>query len=237
MESNKLTKKILFLDIEATNLKADFGYLLCVGWRFLGQQKIHCPSLASWKTQHSKDPTDDYELAKEVHGVLSSADILVTYYGTRFDLPFLRTRFIYHQLPPIVHIPHVDLYYTARNTLLTSRRKLETVSAFVLGQTHKTRLDGPTWNRAAAGNLKAMRYIVKHCRMDVKDLQDTYMAMRPYIRSHPFVGADSGHCRWCGKEVSTIKQYYPTLTGQKQLVKCVSCKGEDIRNVRSKKCR
>ena len=216
--------KIVLFDIESTNLKADFGYCLCFGYKELGAKRTHVLSITDFR-QHKSDPTNDAPLMRRVHDVLTNhADIIVTYYGKGFDRKFLNTRMIMAGLPPLppLNHEHVDLYYTAKSNLALHSNRLASVAAALGCPFEKTPLDGPTWTRAMAGDPKSIKYVVEHCRRDVDVLEYCYKALRPYIRTHPHVGERTA-CRVCGSHEAVRRGYTVSKVGGRQLKKM--CKG------------
>jgi uncharacterized protein YprB with RNaseH-like and TPR domain len=81
--------RILLWDIESTNLNADFGIILCIGWKWFGEKKVHILRIDE-SPRYEKDKGDDSYVVKEFAKVLDSADVQVTWYGKRFDEPMLR---------------------------------------------------------------------------------------------------------------------------------------------------
>lgn len=72
--------KILLWDIESSNLNADFGYMICFGYKWLGESKVHVISIDDFDL-HKKDPTNDREVCRAALDVLKSSDMWVTWFG------------------------------------------------------------------------------------------------------------------------------------------------------------
>src|SRR5438105_3181353 len=98
--------KILFWDIESTQLDADFGFMLAFGYKFQHDKK---PTVISVTERPNTDGEPDSNVVRDAYQVLSSADMWCTFYGKGFDVKFLKSRMfgLGMTLPPI---PHVDLY-------------------------------------------------------------------------------------------------------------------------------
>ncbi len=224
MQSLTEPAKIIFFDVECTGLKADFGYALCFGYKELGK-KTKVLSIADYP-KHRTDPTNDSSLMRATHDILTNhADIICTYYGKEFDRKFLNTRMLCAGLPPLppLNSEHIDLYYTARGNLALHSNRLASVAAALGCPMEKTRLDGPTWVRATAGDRKAIGYIVHHCARDVDILEWCYKKLRPYVRQHPWVGFKQA-CRVCGTTEAQSRGYTVTKFGGRQLRKqCKKC--------------
>lgn len=221
-----MTTRILFFDIETTNLKADFGNLLCVGFKGLEDKKVYVPSIRDFP---GKTIWDERPLLKEVHKQMSNADIWVSYYGTGFDVPYLTAKFLEYDLPVLPNIPHKDLYYTVKSNLAISRKSLQNVG-YYLGLSHeKTPVEGKIWKKAMCGDEGSLKYIVDHCSADVLVLEELYLRLRPLIRMHPRVNG-LAPCRYCGGEKLQKRGRILThLKNEKQRIFCKSCGGWDSR--------
>ena len=104
---------------------------------------------------------------------MQTFDRIVTYYGTGFDLKFLRTRAVVHNLefPEWGEVYHTDLYYLIRNKFGLPNNRLATACEVLLGKTNKTMWLWNHWTRAVQGNKKSLDYIYKHNEFDVIDLE------------------------------------------------------------------
>lgn len=182
--------RIVAWDLECSNLNANFGHLICGGMKDIGKGGVFVRSLTDYDDFKSTRPNDK-RLAKELRDKLSEADVWVTWYGLRFDVPFLNTRLLYHGLDPLPPIPHVDGWRVARYQMRLNSNRLETVSNF-LGIAEKTPLKGPTWEYASAGDEASIRYVIKHCKQDVIVLEQAYQRLLPFISGHPNVALAGG---------------------------------------------
>ena len=193
--------KVLFLDIEASNLNANFGYMLCFGYKWLGDKKAQVISITDFP-KFQTDPTNDKYVTKAAAKVLTEADMWVGWYSSRYDIPFVQTRLVYHKLPLLPPVQHCDAWRIAKYKMKLNSNRLASVSSF-LGVEEKTPLSGPIWVRGAAGHKPSVRYIVEHCRQDVEVLEQSYMRIRGLSTNHPHVGMMNGHehaCPNCGSD-------------------------------------
>jgi len=171
-------ERVGYLDIEASGLKSDFGHIISwavgmkgKGWSYTGLLRER--SLAEEK-----------RILTDLLKVMRSCDRVVTYYGTRFDLPFITSRAVYHGLKPLEYgeVAHTDLYFVARHKLATlSSKRLANVTR-LFGIKGKTPLDPEVWVAASFGDKKAMRYILKHNIADVKILEKLDEQLEPYYK-------------------------------------------------------
>jgi uncharacterized protein YprB with RNaseH-like and TPR domain len=217
--------RILMFDIEASNLVADFGRMLCFGYKWLGK-KPQVVAVTDFPKQFKNDPTDDRKVAEFAAKTIAEADMLVSWYGKRYDVPFIDTRLLYHRMHPLPHIPHLDGWEIAKRKLKLRSNRLASVSTF-LGVDEKTPIKGPTWVRAAAGHAPSIRYIVEHCRQDTLVLEQVYERLKPFAAHlHPnralLEGLHSG-CPVCGSEHLQKRGTYVAKARMFQRIQCIDC--------------
>lgn len=226
--------KIVLFDIEATGLVANFGRMLSFAWKSLGDKNVKSQTLATFAARFRKDPTDDSELVRTAVKVLTDADMVVSWYGKRFDVPFIQTRALFHNTRgasvrnPIRFIPpvaHIDGWETARPKLRLNSNRLESVAEF-LGVNSKTRLDPPLWQAAAAGNRGALRYVREHNIEDVVTLEKVYEYIKPLVSGHPNVNIITGgrvNCPVCGGARLEKRGYRPARVRRTPRLRCLEC--------------
>lgn len=215
--------KVLLWDIECTHLKPDFGTILCIGYRWLGQKQIHVPSIMDYKGWKN-DPTDDSRLLQDFLKVISQADIIVTYNGAKFDVPYLKAKLLEHDLGYLPPFKHVDLYQVVRKNVLLSRRSLANVSRYLKLKAEKTPVEGREWKRAMSGNAASITYVIEHCKADVELLEEAYLKLRPLIKTHPAIKYEIGACMICGEGSLVRKKYNWTKSrGMKAVYQCRHC--------------
>ena len=215
--------RIILWDLETTNLNADFGYIICGAYKVLGEKPV---TLISIRNNHSNGVTNDKKVVEKLKKDLSSADMWVTWFGTYFDIPFLQSRLLYHGLSPMPPVPHVDGWYIAKKKLHIHSNRLASVSSF-LGIEEKTKLDGPLWIAASAGDAKAQRYVEEHCVQDVKVLEQAYNRLKALTTTHPNVNLMlnmSGlRCPVCSSTDLKKGGFRHMRTGRVQRYQCGKC--------------
>ena len=179
LRDNPVGEKAAYFDIECTNLNADYGFMLCYCLKVAGEDKIIRGVI------DKKDITKnlDRKLIKKCLEDLSGFDRIYTWYGTKFDIPYVKARALIHGLDitPVGFGKrfHKDLYYVAKRNLKVSSRRLENISKLLLGKTQKTRLDPTSWTKAAMGDKRSLKYVVEHCDYDVLDLEMVHHKLDP----------------------------------------------------------
>lgn len=215
--------KVLFFDIETSNLAANFGYMLCLGYKWGGQKRTKIISIRNSPT-FEDDPTNDLYILEQFRPVVEEADILVGHYSTRFDYPFIQTRCLFHGVEPFpTDAKHIDTWRIARNRLKFNSNRLASLAAHI-GAGEKTIVDGRAWVKGMAGHIPSLRYIEEHCKIDVEVLERVYAkiaAFRP-TTSGPKL-AVNGNCPTCGSTNIIKRGLVKTVKRRTQRFSCNDC--------------
>ena len=121
------------------------------------------------------------EFSKSLVDEMNKYDVVVTYYGTRFDIPFIRTRALYHgtYFPMYRQKSHKDLYYVVKSKLKLHRSSLMAATEF-FGIAGKTRIRPEYWQKARWGDEQSLEYIYKHNVADVVILEKLHRKLEEY---------------------------------------------------------
>lgn len=147
--------KAVFLDIETTGLSHYYDEITVVG---LYDGKRVKTLLAGHNLRGLSE-------------LLRPYDIVVTFNGTQFDIPFLKTKFPSLRLPPI----HLDLRYLLRRLGLSGGlKKIERALGIKRGK-ETNEVDGlmatVLWARYLRGDIEALERLVKYNAADITSLQ------------------------------------------------------------------
>lgn len=189
---------ILVYDIECTNLKSDFGVLLCIGYKWLHEKRPKVISVTDYPNWR-RDLTNSRKLLKDFTRVYEKADLVVTYNGKMFDQKWLNGKLWHYGMPLLPPTPHVDLYQASKTHLNASRKSLQNLAKVGQFKTSKEGVEGNDWLKASTGHLPSIKSVIAHCKADIEVTEEFYYRMRPFIRQHPRVGGRS-ECRSCGAE-------------------------------------
>lgn len=178
--------KVGVLDIESTDLCTDVddhGYILCACIKTVNADDMNGPI---WKTRiDDKRNTgglfNDKFVVRELVKKMNSFDLILTWYGSIFDIPMINTRALRHRLLPPVRNFRRDLCFVSRGSLKLTNNRLATVDEFLNGKAMKTRLKRRIWDNAFRGDRKAIAYIVDHCDKDVIGTEKNYKRMMPLL--------------------------------------------------------
>ncbi|MEM2878885.1 MAG: ribonuclease H-like domain-containing protein [Candidatus Hadarchaeales archaeon] len=175
--------KVAYLDIETTALKANEGRIVAIGLMKGDNLEVKFGTTVE----------DESLMLEWLKRELEGCDLLVTWNGESFDIPFILSRAVFHgiQMRPLLQVHSLDLYEWSKSHLLLSSHRLEAVARFigisVMGNFHGG--DVPTLTKLAeGGDEDARRMIVEHCREDILLLRRVHERLRPMI----------GHSGWMG---------------------------------------
>lgn len=172
-------KSFAMFDLETSNLDANFGEILCGCIKPL-YGKITTFAIPTFEAGDPWTLISDNEVAVQLRDELRKYDYIVTWFGTRFDMPYLTTRLIDSREEKIGPIRHLDLYYTSRWKLKLHSNRLAAVGDFLFGKTKKDNYAGNTWMQALRGHKPAIDYVVKHCEKDVEELERVFEELAPF---------------------------------------------------------
>lgn len=218
--------RILALDIEASNLSADFGIILTFGSKVVGEGKPRVLNILDYRDKTGDLIKAERELLKDISTVMLDAHVWLTHYGTWYDLPFINSRLLYHHLPILPpKFAHIDTWKISRNRLKLRSNRLNTIQEFLKLPTEKNAILPEQWIRALGGHRPSMSYIVEHNRRDVLVLEQAYERLKPLVIDHPNKGLIDGRggCTVCGEQTLIKKGFKVTRTRKYQQYQCKSC--------------
>jgi len=132
-----------------------------------------------------------YLILENLSNTLWKYDRIVTHYGSnhRFDIPFVRTRCIRQKIdfPTYGYLWLSDTYAMAKKLLCLKSNRQGRVAGAILGEDIKTKMADNHWLNVKYGTTKekktALKYIAdEHCYNDVIQLDENYLAMKPFMR-------------------------------------------------------
>jgi uncharacterized protein YprB with RNaseH-like and TPR domain len=174
--------RVGYLDIEASNLNADFGIML--SWYIKTRGKNEYKYAVITKKELFSYQFDK-RIVKELLEAIREYDVLYVHWGKdrRYDIPFIRTRALvnHHEdlLPEYMEKFIMDTWDTARAKLKLSRNSLQRI-AETLGVKNvlKTPVTGEQWVRAMYGDPKALEYVRIHNKHDVQILERVHKRLQ-----------------------------------------------------------
>jgi uncharacterized protein YprB with RNaseH-like and TPR domain len=223
--------KILFLDIEtapmtayvwglydqniAINQIVDTGRVLSFAAKWRGNKTMH----------YTDERTGRHELLSHVHDLLSQADAVVHYNGTKFDIPTLNKEFVEWGYPPPASFRQIDLLKTARSKFKFPSNKLEYVAKQLdLGSKGKTG-GMQLWVDCMNGDELAWKKMEAYNKQDVILLEKLYDKFLPWIQGgiNHGIGNPEMVCPKCGSDDLQKRGYAYVDTMAYQRYQCNAC--------------
>lgn len=230
-------RRRLFFDIESAPNIGFFwqaGYKLQIGpQNIIKERAIIC---ICYKWEDDKEThflqwdakQNDKKMLEAFVKIANEADEMVGHNGDRFDLPWVRTRCLFHGIPMFPNYTTIDTLKFARSKFKFNSNKLDYIASF-LGIGHKIKTDFGLWTDIVLKKDKiAMGKMVKYCIMDVVLLEKVYKVLSPHMipKTHYGVifGGDRGSCPTCGSDELIISKKKTTATGVKKIqFMCKTC--------------
>jgi uncharacterized protein YprB with RNaseH-like and TPR domain len=223
--------RILLWDLETTDLNADWGRLICMGWKWLDKKRVHLLKDVDYGGRNQYGLFDDSKLVLACRDILEQADAWVTHFGTYFDIPFLNARLLHHGYSPLPQDPLIrqeDTWFLAKRGIKIKSRHLDRIAKHIGTKAKKTLVEPEIWLKASAGYKPALKYIYEHCRKDILVLEEVFLALRPFSRKLPNYNLFTNTkgkpvCPTCGSEDHRPRGYsYAKVTVSPRFT-CRSC--------------
>ena len=243
LEKRKHLPKILIFDIETAPLEA-YVYQKEVWKARVADDKIISQwFMLSWSAKWLFDDVvmskavsgkeaideDDRRIVGGLWSLFDQADIIIAHNGGAFDIPNMNTRFVVNGFPPPSAYQMIDTLKVARREFGFTHNSLNAL-AKVFGVDEKIETNFDLWKKCKRGDAKALKEMERYNRRDVTILEEVYLRIRPWIKSHPnvglFVNSDEPVCPYCGsEEVIEDDNHYYTMTGKYATYVCKRCGG------------
>lgn len=246
--------KILLLDIETLpdlkeimkiyagisaypglSLKASITSIICVGYKWLGENKTYC--INAWDfTEWQKDVNNDKKVIESFHKVFQEADVIITHNGKSFDMKHLKTRGMKHGVLFNDDLIHIDTKNEAKKHLYMFNNRLGTIGEFLVNDKKMENGGWQLWVDVMNRDPKSQKLMTEYCKQDVILLEKVYLKLRPYIKSIPnyamFQSLELKICPKCGSTRIKKKGLSYTKNNVKQRYVCYNCGGQSHSNLK-----
>tara|TARA_R100001460_G_scaffold14262_1_gene31998 strand:+ start:2618 stop:3376 length:759 start_codon:yes stop_codon:yes gene_type:complete len=194
--------------------------IICISYKWQDEDKV---STLDWGRKK-----DDKKLIKEFVKIMNKANEIVGHNGDRFDIPWVRTRALYHGIESVPRWRTLDTLKSVRSNLrLPSNRLTDIGRYFGLGE--KIKVDGDLWQNIVFGDASRMNEMIDYCEQDVVLLQQIYEKIVKVVPEKTHVGVVNGGPKWscphCGGMTVIRNGTDVTRAGtESQKMQCKSCK-------------
>ena len=171
-------ERVSVFDIETSNLKADVWYMLSWAMYYPNEDRMVSDVITK------RDVTSlrlDKRICKTLVNEIEGLDLLLGFYSTRFDIPYVRTRSLMNggSFPGYGTLRHIDVFYAARGKVATRRKSLGII-AEALGLQEKTHEPLAVWNKARLGDKEALAKLLAYNENDCIITWKVYQALLKY---------------------------------------------------------
>lgn len=244
--TKKNKPKILYFDIETTSLSAGFGHMLMVAYCYQDTpDDVKVITLLDNPKYKELEPEKcDFYLVSELKKLIDDSDIQVAHFGSKFDIKFLQSRLLVHNLQMAD-----SKWKTFFDTCITAFKrfriggKLKVIARALGCDNQKDELPLSVWQRSHFLGYEpyfsdAIKEMVGYCKQDVRTLYDIAQPMFPYVKHLPSYQAITGksgvYCPSvaCGSEDIEYVGIDATKTGAYQQYRCKKC-GNIFRSTRN----
>lgn len=195
--------------------------VICACWSWDGESKVH---YAHW----DKDQNDKALLGPLLEAI-NEADEVVYHNGDRFDLPWFKTRCLFHRLPTLPVYKTVDTLKWARQKFYFNSNRLDYIAKF-LGIGGKIKTEFGLWKAIVLNrDPKALRAMVTYCQNDIVLLKRVWARLAEVMPHKTHVGVLAGGEQWsCPYDgsinVKVSKTRVTAKGGTQHQMQCLDCK-------------
>jgi len=186
--------------------------IICISWKWEGRDKIH-------HVHWGKDQCDKKVLEKFIPE-LDKADEIVAHNGDRFDIKWIRTRAVFHNLVMKPSYRSIDTYKIAKKYFALPSYKLGEVANYFGLEAKKDPGGLQTWIDIVIHKCKkALKRMVWYCDGDIATLEAVFIKLRKYTEHRLNYAVKGGqekfHCPECGS-LPHYNKLYTTKAGTVQ---------------------
>ena len=220
--------RIMYFDIESTDLSAGFGDMLSFGYWWHDEPEPHNINIYDYPGW-DKLPVEqrDLYLMRDVAKLIEEADVLIGHYSTKFDTPFIQTRCIFHGLGPIPIPIQIDTWRISRYQLKLNNNRLKTIAKAFGCDEQKDEVPSNIWRRAKAHNLEAMKVISAYNLQDVRTQRSITEKLMPIAKAMPnwnlLIDGTEARCPACGSTKLHRRGFTHTKLYRYERLRCADC--------------
>ncbi len=150
--------------------------------------------------------------------------------GDKFDMPWFRTRCLFHGLQPLPNYKTIDTYAWAKRLFLFNSNKLDYIAQYLdIGRKADTNFG--LWKKVLMDNdREALAYMAKYCKQDLYLLEKVWERLRSVATPKTHAGVTAGRAKWtcahCGDgNVKPHKRRITAMGTIQHQFQCVKCGG------------
>ena len=207
------------IDVSYDNIVKERA-VICIAWKWQGEKTVH---VVQWDKNQC-----DKKLLAEFTTAINEADEIVGHNVDRFDLPWFRTRCLFHGLPTLPEYKSVDTLLIARKKFMFNSNRLDYIAKY-LGIGAKIKTGFALWKAVVLDkNAAALKKMLTYCKHDVILLEKVWerlsAATTHTIHAGVLAGGDKWTCPFDGStNVRVNKTKVTAAGGVKYSFQCGDC--------------
>lgn len=230
--------RIVALDIETapavafsfTGFKANIGIdqiiehprIIGFSYQWEGQKRVY------WADEYHDGRSTMLDV---LHSVLNEADVVITYNGKNFDIPWITGELIVEGYSPVSPFQHIDLYQILKSKTRFFSRKLDYAAIRILDDRKVSHTGFKLWRDCLIGSpeekTKAWALMKKYGLKDTALLFPLYYKIQGWITTgHPnraLLDGLTDACPRCSSEHIQKRGFKYTNASKFQQYQCQSC--------------
>lgn len=193
--------------------------VICIAFKWEGEEV----NALTWDKKQ-----DDKRLLKEFIDIANTATELVAHNGDKFDLPWIRSRCIFHRIPMFPEYQTIDTLKIARTKFRFNSNRLDYIAKY-LGIGGKLETGFGLWKEIVLNKCpESLSKMVEYCKQDVILLEKVYeeLSKHVYSKTHYGVvyGEGRGTCKNCGSDELVRHKIKVTAAGTRYVqYQCKTC--------------
>lgn len=175
------------ISIDHSNLLKERA-IICIGYKWENQKQAQA---LIW----DKDQNDK-EMLQQFVEIANKADELVGHNGDKFDLPWIRTRCLFHGISMFPSYKTIDTLQWARRRFYFNSNRLDYIGKY-LGVGGKIKTEFDLWKKVVLEDDRtALAQMVKYCKRDVEMLQEVYLKLAVQVPHKTHIGVQNNKDKW-----------------------------------------
>ncbi len=175
--------------------------IITAAYKWQGEKKVHA---LVWKGKGIGGQCDK-NIIEGIVPVMNEADEIIAHYGDGFDIPWVRTRALYHGIVTGIW-KTVDTHSWAKKLFLLPTNKLNDIAEY-LGLGQKLPTDYDLWRKITFyDDAKALKHMVEYNQHDVELLEQVWEQLMVYAPPPTHAGVFDQKEKWtcpeCGGDPS-----------------------------------
>lgn len=169
---------------------------------------------------------EDKRICQSLWKLLEKADVVCGHNLIKFDNRKINGRFLLNDIKPPSPYQFIDTLKESQKAFGFSSHRLDYLGQIFV-EKQKIKTDFELWIRCCNGEENALQEMVTYNEEDVRLLEDVYVKIRPYIKSHPnlalYAETEDMICPNCGGNKLTECGVYTTMLNQYESLRCDCC--------------